>query len=148
MELDGKALYEEHLSKTTNPGIQRILKMLIAQEEDHYKIFIEMEKNSNIPEVKQHSFADVKNIFADMKTESFGSEQADFYDKARAIELKAEKMYKDLAQEQTDDNIKRQILAIAAEEHKHAVILHNIAEMIRRPNQWVENAEFHHLEDY
>ena len=36
-ELDGKALYEQELAKTEDPGLRKILKMLIEAEETSNK---------------------------------------------------------------------------------------------------------------
>ena len=39
-------------------------------------------------------------------------------------------------------------LKLADEEKKHYFLLGNIIEFISRPEHWLENAEFHHLEEY
>ncbi|MDA3850867.1 MAG: hypothetical protein PF447_06310 [Spirochaetaceae bacterium] len=36
----------------------------------------------------------------------------------------------------------------ADEEHRHYHLIDNIEELLLRPKQWVEDAEFNHLEDY
>ena len=149
MELDGKALYKEQLQKTTNPGLKKILQMLILQEEDHYKFFVAMEENDQNNVVHHHSFDGIKTIFEEMnKADSFPNDSVDFYERVHKIELDSEQYYRQLAKEQKNELVKKQILTIAAEEHKHAILLQDILEMIRRPHSWVENAEFYKLEDY
>jgi hypothetical protein len=37
---------------------------------------------------------------------------------------------------------------MAEEEKKQAVVLGNIIEMVRRPETWLEDAEFRHLDEY
>jgi len=54
-----------------------------------------------------------------------------------------EKLYKAVTEAQ-----RALIHRIAKEEKRHAVVLENIIEMILRPEQWVENAEFNHMEEY
>jgi hypothetical protein len=37
---------------------------------------------------------------------------------------------------------------VAGEEHKHYLLLERIIDFVSRPEQWLEDAEFYHLEDY
>jgi len=39
-------------------------------------------------------------------------------------------------------------LRLAEEEKKHFFLLKNIVEFVSRPETWLENAEFYHLEEY
>jgi len=40
------------------------------------------------------------------------------------------------------------LLHIAKDEKKHRFLLENTVEFLSRPNTWIENAEFHHLDEY
>lgn len=149
MEIDGKKLYEAEIQKTQNPGLQKILKMLISQEEEHWRMFDAMQKGTAV-EPHKASFKGMKNIFQEMQdsgTELPG-EQLDLYRKILEIEEKSEKFYREAAEKEQDAERKEQILGVAQEEHNHYVIIHNIIEMVNRPNSWVDDAEFNHLEEY
>jgi len=39
-------------------------------------------------------------------------------------------------------------LKLAGEEKKHVFLLANLVEFVSRPETWIENAEFNHLDDY
>lgn len=43
---------------------------------------------------------------------------------------------------------KQQTINELEEEKKHYFLLDNIIEFVSRPEQWLENAEFYHLEEY
>ena len=46
-------------------------------------------------------------------------------------------------------NIKKRIFQkLAEEEKKHYFLLENIIQFVSRPETWLENAEFYHLEEY
>jgi rubrerythrin len=51
--------------------------------------------------------------------------------------------------DQVEDPRQKEIFKnLAAEEKKHYFLLDNIVDFLSRPDQWLENAEFCHLEDY
>jgi rubrerythrin len=39
-------------------------------------------------------------------------------------------------------------LQVAGEENKHYFILQQIIDFVSRPNEWLEDAEWYHLEEY
>jgi len=45
-----------------------------------------------------------------------------------------------------EDN--KMIEKLVSEEKKHLLVLENIIEMVNRPNLWIEDAEFNHLDEY
>ncbi|MBR9690587.1 ferritin family protein [Candidatus Woesearchaeota archaeon] len=149
METEGILMYEKILSKTTNPGLRSILQMLIGQEKQHYHLF-EYMKDSADADMKKVSFKGIKTMFEKMreKGEKLPDDQVKMYKRIQKVEEDSEKTYKEIAEKVDDEGVKQQILTIADEEHRHAEIMHNIIEMITRPDFWIEDAEFVHLEEY
>lgn len=47
-----------------------------------------------------------------------------------------------------DDNQKNILNKIADEEHKHWVTLESVLQFLKRPEQWLEDAEWNNLEAY
>lgn len=146
MELEGKQLYEEQAKKTQEPGLKKILLLLAQQEQDHYDIFDALQKQNSI-KLKQDSFKGIKDFFREIR-ETLPQEDLEIYNKVLQIEKETQKFYEELAEKQTDEEAKEIIQKIAKEEHKHWVIIKNIIDYIKRPDQWVEDPEFNHLEDY
>ena len=68
--------------------------------------------------------------------------------KAQDIEKESREFYLQKADEVQDHCQKGIFRKLAEEENKHYFLLDNIIEFVSRPEQWLENAEFHHLEDY
>jgi rubrerythrin len=52
------------------------------------------------------------------------------------------------ANEVTEEYQKEIFQRLADEEKKHYFLLENIIEFVSRPETWLENAEFYHLEEY
>lgn len=152
MELDGKAMYEGELARTDNEGMKSILRMLAKAEQNHYDIFAAMEKNKAPEALKPVPFAEVKNIFQRMKetgdTLNLKASQAAFYEKALGIEEKSEEFYRAEAGKTSDAAMKAQLLQIAEEENRHVKLMSAMFKLVNRPNEWLENAEWTHLEEY
>jgi rubrerythrin len=151
-ELDGKALYEEELAKTEDSGIRKILKMLIEAEENHYDYFDSLDDGDSMVEIQSTSLKGVKNVFQEMKDNGdaiiTSSDHLSFYEKLLEIEEKAEKFYRDAAENLFGQNVKDALLKIADEEHRHVILAKSFIDMIRNPSQWVEDAEFNNMDDY
>jgi len=151
MEKDGEDYYRQLAQKTGNNGLRTILTMLADEEVKHYNTIEKIKtQDTQIPE--SGILTDAKNVFVQIKEsgESFDFDinEAELYKKARDIEKKSQDFYKEKANEVTEEYQKELFLKLAVEEKKHYVLLDNIIDFVSRPEQWLENAEFFHLEDY
>ncbi|MDE2216360.1 MAG: ferritin family protein [Planctomycetota bacterium] len=152
MEKDGESYYRELTGKIGNRGLKRILTMLADAEVIHYNILLKMKKNEKIGMTDTPILADVKNIFIKMKEEKeitgINISQVELYKKAQQIEEKSQNFYLDKAGEVEDLLQKEIFLKIAEEEKKHFFILESVIDFVSRPQRWLENAEWYHLDEY
>ncbi len=156
MEQDGKAYYDEQSAKMNNPAMKQILDELAMDEQRHYETFKAMKDGRRIDveaAFKTTIMATTKNVFQKMRDE--GKEIAEFaegvmevWQKALEIEDKSEKFYREQADKAPDEDQKKIWSRISDEEHKHWVAINNVVKFINRPNQWLEDAEWHNMEDY
>lgn len=151
MEKDGESYYRELAGKSKNKGLKNILNMLADDEVKHYETIKTMKKS--LPTMQSTKIlTNAKNIFVQMKEEKenfdFTLSQKELYKKAQELERKSEEFYTNKSKEMEDKSKKGIFLRIAEEEKKHYFILDNIIEFISRPESWLENAEFHHLDEY
>jgi rubrerythrin len=151
MEKDGEDYYRQLAQKAGNNGMKTILTMLADEEVKHYNA-LEKIKTQKTQIAESEILTDAKNVFVQIKESGdsfdFDINQAELYKKARDIEKKSRDFYTEKANEVTEEYQKELFLKLADEEQKHYVLLDNIIEFISRPEQWLENAEFFHLEDY
>ena len=65
-------------------------------------------------------------------------------------EIAGQRFYNDAAYHCIDPWAKEVFATLAGEEEKHLRIMENIVEFVSRPEpgNWLENAEWHHLESY
>ena len=151
MEKDGEDYYRQLAQQAGNDGMRTILTMLADEEVKHYNA-IEKIKTQKTQIAESGILTDAKNVFVQIKESGdsfeFDINQAELYKKARDIEKKSRDFYTEKANEVTEEYQKELFLKLADEEQKHYVLLDNIIEFVSRPEQWLENAEFFHLEDY
>jgi len=155
MEKDGEKFYRDLAGNCRVEGIRTIFNMLASEEVRHYNTIALLKKQAgNSPLTKTKVLENAKNIFIRMKEEKadmrFDSSELDSYRKAAAIEEMSRKFYLDKAADAGQENGKQIFLRLAAEEEKHLRIMENIVEFVARPEpgHWLENAEWHHLEEY
>jgi rubrerythrin len=151
MEKDGETFYREIAKKTGNKGLQTILTMLADEEVKHYQA-IESMKQNKYQMTETNVLDDARNIFTKMEDqdEKFepDQEQAELYARAQEIEKKSQQFYQEKAGQTDKDDQKKLFERLAKEEEKHYFLLDNIIAFVSRPKQWLENAEWHHLEEY
>ena len=152
MEKDGENYYRDSAQEINNVGIKKILNILADAEVKHYDILQKMEKNEKVQMPDTEILSNVKNIFVKMKEEkdTFGVNisQIELYKKAQEIEKKSQTFYLEKADEVNNQSQRDIFLKIADEEKKHYFILENILNFVSRPQNWLENAEWYHLEEY
>jgi len=151
MEKDGENYYRQLAKKVNNKTIETILTMLADEEVKHYNA-IEQMCTSRPKMAETTILADAKNVFVQMKEDNkkldIDAGQIQLYKKAQDIEKKSRDFYLEKAKEVEEDFQKDSFLKLAEEEKKHYFVLENIIQFVSRPQTWLENAEFYHLEEY
>lgn len=153
LEERSKIIYLSLAQRCLNhEGIKKILLMLADDHAHHAQVFSSMIKQTASPVRDTQSFKSVRQIFRDMqvKQETFSCdmEQLQLYEEAKKETEKKKQFYSDLHKELTSDEHKSLLIKIIKEEEKQILFLDNIIEMVNRPNTWIENAEFNHLDEY
>ena len=148
-----KDYYHDMAEKTDNTGFANIFEMLAKEEQKHYDTVSQMKEQTPPKDITDVDVMnDARAIFAKMKgkKDHFDTEESELeiYRKARQIEKDSRDYYLEKASESDDAKIKEIFEKLADEERKHYFLLDNIIEMVSRPEQWVENPEWYHLEDY
>ncbi len=152
LEKDGESYYRDGAARSANKGLRRILTMLADAEVKHYNIFKQMKGNEPFQVGDATILQDVKNIFVRMREEGdlegIAVSEVELYKGAQEIEKKTETFYLKTADEVADMAQRDALLRIAKEEKKHYFILEQIIEFVTRPDHWLENAEWYHLDEY
>jgi rubrerythrin len=151
MEKDGERFYRELAAKASSEGVRAVLTMLADEEDKHYRTIQAIRSEEG--EMEEVDVLDrAKNIFRRMKEfgEKFETDidQIELYKKAMEIEKKSIDFYLDRADQVEKPRQKQLFQRLAEEEKKHCRLMEGLADFAARPEQWLENAEFFHLEEY
>jgi rubrerythrin len=150
MEMDGKKFYEDQAGVMADSALKKIYEELAGDEQRHYNIFKAMSegKTGDVEAAfKTNILATTKNVFQQIKDAGgdiaeFPADVKEAWEKARAIEDKSEKFYREQADKAENEGEKDMWMKIANEEHKHWVALDNVLQFLNRPDQWLEDAEW------
>ncbi len=152
MEKDGENYYRELAKMTMNTGIRNILTMLAEAEAVHYNIFRKMKDNEEVHVSDTKILLQVNNIFVKMRAEEKNIDvhitHTEQYKRAQEIEKNSRDFYLQQADKVKGPVQKEIFIRIADEEKKHYFILEEIINFVSRPQTWLENPEWYHLEEY
>ena len=144
--------YRDLAEKNVNTGLKYILNMLADEELKHYKVILNMKIETPLFLPEPTLLKDAKSTFEKMKeareTFDFTISTLELYKKAQEFEKKSQEFYLEKLQEFELEKYKEIFKKLAREEEEHYFLLDNIIEFVSRPETWLENAEFNHLEDY
>ena len=152
MEKDGERFYRQIAEKAGSKGIKTIVTMLADEEVKHYKAIERIRQSGSGQMPETNILDDARNIFVQMKDErdefAADQEQGELYQKARQIEKRSQQFYEEKAGQAARTDQRQLFEQLAAEEAKHYFLLGNLIDFVSRPKQWLENAEWNHLEEY
>jgi rubrerythrin len=153
IEREGREYYRARAQETSNPEIAGVLRLLADEEQRHYDFFAALEKNDTT--FYTHSsvaIAEAREAFSRLAAafqEQDAVEDAETtYAKALEMEKASVAYYERLIGDVSSENGKKALTAILEEEKNHVHIVQGLLEFVRRPREWLENAEFTHLEEY
>lgn len=136
----------------SNEGVKNILLMLAEDHKKHTRTLEEMQNNTAVEMKETGAFREARALFTNMQEDktpfSCDIDQVKLYEDARELVLKKLQFYADIVDQMEPEENKVLVKKMAEEEKKQAVVLGNIIEMVRRPQTWLEDAEFHHLDEY
>jgi rubrerythrin len=143
--------YRQLAGKSNNKGLETVFNMLADEEAKHYRIVSEMKDEVAADLAETTVLSDAKDVFEKMRGSArnfdFDISQTELYRKAQNIEKQSRDFYLEKANEVSGMQ-KEIFLKLADEERKHYFLLENVIDFVSRPETWLENAEFYHLDEY
>lgn len=156
MEKDGENYYRKLAGQSRTEGLQKIFGLLADEEVKHAKVIEAMRRKIRETALEDsHILDNVTNVFQNMKDKSQplhidATTETEWYRSARDIEEVSRQFYQESADKAESEHQRQLFLRLAAEEAKHLRIMENIVDFVSRPEpgNWLENAEWTHLEPY
>lgn len=135
-----------------HPGIQSIVELLGRDHTRHIQALKKMQQEECDTVLRTDLFARAAAILKDLKAkgEAFTCDidQRELYQQALAITQEKVTLYRSHAKMMECPENRAKLQEIAREEEYQTHLLQNILDMISKPRQWVEDAEFYHFEEY
>lgn len=145
MEKDAESLYLELADRTSNSGIKRVFTMLAGDEARHRKVIEKLQKKLDT-DPEKGSALEIKTVFDEMKSNFRNIHLDDHvvkdYELALEIEKKGVEYYKKQFEGAKDGKTKKLYEVLMKQESYHLMTVENLVDMVRKPEWWVENAEF------
>jgi rubrerythrin len=151
-EKEAESLYRQLADNTGNEGFKSIFSMLADEEGRHYSILEEM--NNEVPpelsdsDILPNANEVIKKMSRKKEAFEIETDQVELYKNAQEIEKQSRDFYREKAGEVQDAFQKEIFEKLADQEQNHYVLLDNIIELVLRPEQWLENAEWNPTEEY
>lgn len=142
MEFDGETFYRELALENKDNDLKKVFISLAEDEKNHAKLIKEKQMGTNSI-VDEKDLACVENVFSgatDTVSEDYPIEQLHAYRKALEMEEKSINLYKKLLAEAKED--KEIFEFLIEQEEDHYNVIEEIIEMLMRPQEWIESAEF------
>ncbi|NLH40567.1 MAG: ferritin family protein [Planctomycetes bacterium] len=144
--------YRDLAQRSTSAGLKNILTMLADEEAKHYRTMEHMKAGTPRSVADTPVLGSAKKIFEKMRKEAekvdFHMGEVDLYRKAAKIEEESKRFYSQKAQEATDPTHKEILRKLAQEEDRHLVLMDSLVSFVSRPDTYLEDAEFSHIDDY
>jgi rubrerythrin len=153
MEDQTIAMYKDLAEKCfTHEGIRKILLMLAGDHEKHSLTLAKLKNKGSETKKKSQALDEAERLFArmrkDRETFSCDMDQLQLYRDARNFLQKKVEFYKEMSTQLDTKDAQTLLKNLMAEEQKQLKVLDNIIEMVSRPENWLDNAEYFHLEEY
>ncbi|SDL60238.1 ferritin-like domain-containing protein [Halarsenatibacter silvermanii] len=155
-EQENQEFYRECADNAENERLKNVFVELAQEEEKHEKIVRELaeervgeeEVESDIVPRAREAFEKIVEDFQQQGSENLTVDQVDIYREAQELEQKSSNFYTEKAEETDQEDVREVFEKLAAEEKKHEEILENIIEMVNKPQTWLDDPEWYHLDEY
>nr|AGF93602.1 rubrerythrin [uncultured organism] len=151
-ERENREYYEDLAEKSESERIKNVFLELASEEAKHERIVKQLRDKEDVEDLEFDIIPKVNEVFEDIKSDMPDSmmpkDQVDVYKKALNMEEKSKDFYSEKAEEVSGQKVKEVLKRLAKEEKKHEDIVRSIIELVNRPDTWLEDAEWYHLEDY
>ncbi len=152
-EKEQKEFYRKAARESKNKYLKKIFNDLAEEEKKHEEIVEQLLQEKNVDHIESDILPRAKEGFEKIATtrskeKVIPEEQVDVYKRAREMESESYTFYQTRAEETELPFVRRAFESLANEEKKHETIMNNLVEFVDRPNTWLDDAEWFHLEDY
>lgn len=154
IENEGIQFYSDLADQINTREIRGIFSFLANEERCHYNLFDSWQKNDktawlpddvileNLEKICQKFI----HYFKLIKIPAINHDGV--YEKAAILEKKSIDFYSEALTQSMNDGLKMLLKRIIKEEETHLALINSLMEFQRHSGEWLENAEWHHKDEY
>ncbi|HWQ78023.1 MAG TPA: ferritin family protein [Anaerovoracaceae bacterium] len=150
LELDNKRFYMEQAEKTDDNGLKSIFHTLAEEESIHARIL--KNKAETLPYELIDTYGEIKSIYLELGKHKNVIKKfpdaVDTYNLALQNEKKSLELYSEMLRDAADEKEKKIFSFLVEQENSHYHVIEQLIEMVSRPAEWVESAEFGLRKEY
>jgi|WetSurMetagenome_2_1015567.scaffolds.fasta_scaffold00368_20 rubrerythrin len=153
IETEGMKFYAGLVERTPNREAAGILGLLLLEEKRHFEIFEAWKKNIAAPPLERAGVTvKAREAFARL-AQGFDRpgipaiDHGDALVKALSLEKNSISLYGDMLSSVKNEEQKVVLDLIIGQERAHAAVIGQLMEFQRHPHEWLENAEWNHLNE-
>jgi rubrerythrin len=154
IERQGEAHYTALAQKSTVPELAGLFRFLAGEERRHYALFDSWAQGGGAQELGAGlQIGEVRAVF-DRLTEHFKKagvpaiDRDELFDQALGLEHRSVRLYQEalvtLSQPAQVELLER----VIEQERRHVKLLESLMAYMRHPGEWLENAEWYHLDEF
>lgn len=151
MEVDAGQYYHQQAFKNQGHPLENAFIVLAKEELKHEEIINKLLAGSP-PAIDENEVADSEHLFTDLgdfKVEAgYLADQLEVYRSAMVMEQKMIDLYQDLAKDSNEPKAQRLLSFLIKQEQRHLTLFETLENLLQRPADWVEAAEFGNREEY
>jgi len=136
----------------SHEGIRHILQMMVDDHQEHFKSLNRMREQKQFHPESPKVFKEIRGLLEKIQhskdTFSCDIDQLNLYRKALDQVAEKKRLYEQIRERLETGGGRRLMDVLIKQEDKQAFVLNNIIEMVERPQLWLEDAEFSHLDEY
>jgi len=158
IETRGEQLYRDMAAQSTIPEISSIFGFLAGEEKKHYEFLLAMSQHMTLPPIGKSSILGDSKAAFEKLSEQFNAPGTIKIDReyplgtALEFENKSLSLYEKAITEMTmspgNETSCLALRQIADQEKNHIQLIDSLKDFQRHPHEWLENAEWYHLDEY
>jgi rubrerythrin len=156
IETRGMEQYSALAQTMQDKELSAIFDFMADQEERHYELFDSWQRNGTVPTglPGETVLGKAKDAFENLAVNFSGRNfvppinYEQVYKQAMEFENRSIVLYEEAFQKSDDDGRKWLLKLIVEQEKAHAQFITALLEFLHHPGEWLENAEWRHLDEY
>jgi len=152
IEVEGEQYYQKQAELVKGSALQQAFLILANAENQHARLLRSLLAGDDSPWVSDLLSASPVPLFADktdfMRSAEVMPGQLEVYAVALEMEQKSIDLYQNMLAETKDEKARLSLQYLLGQEHDHYALFDELTALLRRPRDWVEDAEFGNRPEY